>query len=208
MRKKISSVIDYLFDFLFIIAILCLFALASIGLYLIIKSIIKNFGHPSISEIIKGIEYLFISPLPMLIIAAFHGHYKNTIARTFQDEKGVEKQLDLRRARASLNLGVTKYLFISIAISTILTVLLEKIFSVNQPDNICGCPNSFYCFLQTHGPVLSIATLTIILLLLYLKVIAKHVNHDTENLIKFRESSQDSVFERLEKAEQRTMRRG
>lgn len=68
------------------------------------------------------IEYLFLSPLPLIITFTFYNYY-NKILRPvlFKDTANT----DAEKATSLLDINISKYLFISILFSTMLVVVIE-----------------------------------------------------------------------------------
>ncbi len=178
----IKYFIKSIFAILFIMAGYSLFKLSYAGLHMIINDI-NSARADEINEkkIIKGIELIFISPIPLLIISSFKNYYDNIISLTISKKESADPYLEKSRFAALKDLTLVKYLFVSILISTIFTIIIEVLFSLNEESEI---NQSYSETLSRNFPALSISFLVLIFLIVYIKVLGKHLpNEPTSNHI-------------------------
>lgn len=140
-----SIIINCINIFFFLLIIFSAMALVFISGYAIFWKIFLSTG--KLTPIIEGIELIFISPLPLLIITAFNNYYKKIIVPIIEisefsirdtDSSGLTGQTDasdLNRNRSMIDMGIIKYLFVSIFISTIFVFMLGKIITIDGEDS-------------------------------------------------------------------------
>jgi len=71
----------------------------------------------------KFIEYLFISPLPLIITFTFYNYYKRILQPILFGK--TDEYIDDKKISSMLDINISKYLFISILFSTLLVTMLE-----------------------------------------------------------------------------------
>lgn len=229
----IINCVNLLFFLLFILSAIAFFWIAAHGIYF---DIIKNNG--SFTAIIKGIELIFISPLPLLITTAFHNYYKNIImpivyykmfGAANNDDLLKNDSYEINKISSLVDMGIIKYLFTSIFISTIFVFMIGRMLKISGEDGESTEINNYkISFIEsktdtavrltfqadslTHHHMISeaqlskmahlhqedmftnirfdlfgllIAVVSIVLLMIYLRIIGKNLNEDIESSIKY-----------------------
>lgn len=135
----VINCINIFFFLLFMASAIAFFWIAFYGIY---YNIIR--GRDEHTNIIKGIELVFISPLALLITTAFHNYYKNVIIPIVENKKfatsGNDDSLkqnahNLNKISSLVDMGIIKYLFVSIFISTIFVFMLGRILKISGEEN-------------------------------------------------------------------------
>ncbi len=194
-RKFLIFFLEIVFCILFLGAAISLLCLSC-----------KGFKHLLALEeeyTIKGIEYIFISPLPLLIISAFYSYYKKIISPTITHEQKDIDYAEQYRNKALLDLSIIKYLFISILISTTLIIILQSLFKQESLEQLTSYQKLMHV-LESRGPDLITAVILLIFLLIYFRLLgqqlSKEMNHGSsdKSLLNYEEDI-DKAIESTEK---------
>jgi uncharacterized membrane protein (DUF373 family) len=172
-RHTIDKMIDQIFMLLMILSVIALLLLMGAGLYCCVYAV---FNDLDVNKLLKGIEFIFIAPLPLLIGSAFYKMYTKTIKRTVI---GIESNVDFERDQIMVDLTITKYLFTSTIISTLLVILIEFLYRMIQSKD----PDHYYTII-----ILGLVLLG--MLIFYITRISSHLDHKIKD-------SKDSIQKRV-----------
>ena len=134
----IVNSINIVFTLSFIFSAVAFFCTAWYGIY---YDILKNLG--TVTKIINGIELIFIAPLPLLITVAFHNYYKKIIIPIVRNKRYINGKVESYqdtpeekdKISSLVDMGIIKYLFISIFISTIFVFMLGRMIKISGVEN-------------------------------------------------------------------------
>lgn len=171
--KVFSFILKSIFFFFFLGAIACMVTLFCTAMGKIFIPLIEH-KELSPDNVIVAVEKIFLSPLPLLVVYAFYTYSKKIIIPELSSQKDAEIPDNLFKVMT--HLGVVKYLFVSIIISTVFVVMLEMVFEMKE-RNIC-----FNCFTTHYMMALASAIVLAILLLIYFKIVTKNLDEDIHNL--------------------------
>lgn len=184
MESKIrifaNKLIDYIFMLLIVFSVLTLFFLMVGGLWCCITSVYSSFD---INKLLKGIEFIFIAPLPLLIASAFYKMYTKVTKRAILKQ---ECNTDFERDQVMVDLTITKYLFVSTIISTLLVILIDLIHN----DRVV-----------ISYRVIIAGLVLLMILVYYINVIDKNLNHkikDAKDNLQKRFIDQDYMKQKLD----------
>ncbi|MGC4102471.1 hypothetical protein [Ferruginibacter sp.] len=217
--KFITSPVNYFFLTLFIFAAIALFYISIRGL-----CIIFTCNYENVKGILEGVEFIFISPLPLLIVAAFHNYYKKIIIPIVDmgktDNKDYSRLTNVEneksKSQSLVDMGIIKYIFISIIVSTVFIVLLGEFvghfpahdkssethsLSVESKkteslDSLPNLKNPTIENIKKENTLkkdvdftlfkVCFGIILLILLLIYFKMIGKNLNEDIHNSIRIK----------------------
>ena len=140
-KRLIVVLLNVIFSFLFICSAISLLLVFYIGIKHIWSTQYCNESEDQVEIVIRAIELLFISPLPLIIVSAFHGYYEKIIKPNLFREPNDHLAFNENRNKSLVDFGIIKYLFVSILISTILVVILQIVLEL-KPQKQTTCENT------------------------------------------------------------------
>lgn len=182
--KMLDFVDDYRNILSFIIEIIFYVGILSASLFLLwymIISPIKLIFDNNETKYFEAIEMVFIAPLPLITIFTFYNYYMKILKVSLFAKQGNKQEY---QKVAMQDIGITKYLFVSILISTIFIVLVEYIKAILTYNTIDSShkkaaillPNEMTydkLFVGAAGGII-----LLVILIIYLNTIVKHLSRE------------------------------
>lgn len=138
---RLAAIFGFLLNILHLLVVfVMLVIMAGIGyeIYHSVKMLFipgqdETLPHFDISEsVLKIIELLFLSSIPLLITTSFYKYYKKVIRFVFRPSQGSSEMGIIETLKSSVDVSMTKYNFYSILVSTGFIILFRKI---NERDS-------------------------------------------------------------------------
>ncbi|MBE5318747.1 hypothetical protein IM793_06255 [Pedobacter sp. MR2016-19] len=184
-RNTIDKFLGFLFLLAIIVSVIAFFGITISAFVICVKSVISGFD---VNYLFKAIEFIFIAPLPILISSVSYSIYHKIIRWYFLDH-GIRTPEDANTAREQVlvELSLTKYLFISTLLSTVIVIIIE--FLYRRLGELHGKPAAIDWMTLIIGAV---GILVLIILIKYVSLMGEHLGHQIKEIKQYRISKMTS----------------
>lgn len=184
-RGRIDKFLGFIFLLAIIVSVLAFFGITISAFILCIKAVTNHFD---VNYLFKAIEFIFIAPLPILISSVSYSIYHKIIRWYFIDH-GIRTPEDANTAREQVlvELSLTKYLFISTLLSTVIVIIIEFLYRrLGEMHGKSANIDWMTIIISTVG------ILVLIILIKYVSLLGEHLGHQIKEIKQYRISKMTS----------------